>query len=115
MKKQEVDINININVQDNRKSIESNKSVVVSTGEKIKSHLSVSQLALFCRLMYDQEAISVVKQTDILKFIANNFQTQNAPEISARSLRSKYYNIDLTTKEAVKDMLNKMIKTVDNY
>jgi hypothetical protein len=63
--------------------------------------------------MYETGAIKVNKQTDILKFIAHCFQTQNTVEISVRSLRSKYYNIDSATREAVRDVLTQMLVKID--
>ena len=76
--KKEVDININ--VLDNRKNNENGvPPVVLGEGKKIKSNLSVSQLAFLYRLLYDVEAISLTNQTDILKFISENFQITNAP------------------------------------
>lgn len=116
--KKEVDININIVVQDYRKNQEVNSiqaTSIPTNSPKLKSNISVSQIALFCRLMHDLEAISVKNQTDILKFIASNFYTDNAQEISTRSLRSKYYSVDIATKEAVKLMLNKMVVAIDRY
>ncbi len=116
MKKQEVDINININVQNNRKGIEpAVNNLRAPNSEKIKSTLSVSQLAFLYRLMYDAKAISLSNQTDILKFISENFQTANAPDISVRSLRSKYYSVDLATKESLKALLHKITSLIDSY
>src|ERR1041385_5519954 len=116
--KQEVDINININVQDFRKNIDGNAVAAPlprASEEKIKSNLSVSQLAFLFRLLHDKGALSVKNQTDILKFISDNFQTPNAPEISTRSLRAKNYSVDLATKESIKLLINKMLGAVDSY
>ena len=118
MKKQEVEININISVIDPRNSNGKPSNITsadASKTEKIKSNLSVSQLAYFCRLMYESGAIVPKSQTDILKFITDNFHTVNTQEISIRSLRSRYYTVDLATKEAIKALLNKMIKAIDQY
>lgn len=63
--------------------------------------------------MYETGAIKVKKQTDILKFISHSFQTHNTTEISFRSLQSKYYNIDTATRDAVKEILQKMLSKID--
>lgn len=105
--KREVDINININVQDSRNS--SMLTLSPPSFSKIETNLSVSQLAYLFRLLYETGYLKVRNQTDLLKFIANNFTTGNTTEISTRSLRSKYYNIDSATKDSVKELLEKVL------
>jgi hypothetical protein len=107
--KREVDINININinVQDYRVTSDANHQSANQV--KIETDLSVSQLAYLFRLMYEVGMLKVYNQTDLLKFISGYFKTNNTQVISTRSLRSKYYNIDSTTRESVKKLLEALL------
>jgi len=84
-----------------------------ASNSKIETNLSVSQLAYLFRLLYETGYLKVRNQTDLLKFISNNFVTGNTTEISTRSLRSKYYNIDSTTRDSIKELLEKMLRLLD--
>lgn len=106
MKKQEVDINININVNDERGL----QTLGKSNHFRLETDLSVSQLAYFFKLMYITKGLRVKNQTDILKFISHCFQTSNTSNISFSSLRTKYYNVDTSTRERVKQILQEMIE-----
>ena len=108
--KKEIDINININVQDQR-----TPSVLIDNLKqvKIETNLSVSQLAYLFRLMYETGYLKVRNQTDLLKFISDNFKTGNTHTISTRSLRSKYYNVDSATRDSVKELLGKIMEKLN--
>jgi predicted acyltransferase (DUF342 family) len=109
--KQEVDINIHINVDDSR-----DKTVKDSIESKVKivSKLTVPQLAYFFHVLYLMKKIKANNQTDIMKFIAENFETGNASEISVNSLRSKYYRMDEKVKAGVRKQLTEIIHFIDN-
>jgi Ni,Fe-hydrogenase maturation factor len=109
--KQQVDINIHINVDDSR------HTTLKGTGQpkvKIVSKLSVPQLAYFFHVLYQMKKIKTAHQTDIMKFIAENFETANAHEISINSLRSKYYKVDEKVKAGVRKQLTEIIQFMDN-
>lgn len=110
-RKQEVDINININVNEARRETLRlpNQSL-----QKLKTPLSVNQLAYFCKVLYDLKVIQSNNQTDVFKFIAENFETPNSKDISLQSLRSKYYIPDSKTKEAVKEIAIKMLNFINS-
>lgn len=110
-KKQEVDINININVNEARR--ESSRSVN-PLSHKLRTPLSVNQLAYFCKVLHDLKVIQSNNQTDVFKFIAENFETPNSKDISMQSLRSKYYIPDAKTKEAVKEIVIKMLNSINS-
>lgn len=82
--------------------------------EKIKIHsgFSVAQLAYFHKLQHDVGAIIHKNQRDISRFIAENYQTSKVQEISHESVNSKYYNVEESTSQAVKDILIKMLNQI---
>ena len=53
--------------------------------------------------------IKTKNQKDIIRFVADNFQTDNQKEISPTSLYSKYYNIESNTKETMKLKLTRWV------
>jgi hypothetical protein len=110
-KKQEVDINITISVDDFRHKQEKE---LLQPRVKIISKLSVPQLAYFFHVLYLMKKIKAANKTDIMKFIAENFETHNAAEISINSLRSKYYNVDEKVKAGVRKQLTELIQFIDN-
>jgi hypothetical protein len=112
MKNQVVDININIRVDDNRQPPFRKK--VVEQKVKIKTKLSVPQLAYFFRVLFELEKIKSANQTDIMKFIADNFETENVSQISINSLRSKYYNVEEKVKTGTRKQLMEIIQFMDN-
>lgn len=80
---------------------------------KIQSGLSVAQLAYFHKLQHDVGMITNRNQRDISRVIAATYQTSKVHEISPESITSKYYNVEETTLQAVKDMLIKMLNEIN--
>ena len=107
----QVDINININLEEYRSQFTQQNSLPAKS-DKLKTSLSVSQLVYAFRVFSEMGLINAKSQMDLVKFIADNFQTPNAEEISLRSLRSKYYNVDESAKEALRDIVQKMLNKI---
>lgn len=108
--KQEVDINIKIDV--------ANLTTKVSgSGEnpknKIMISIPVAQVAYFMRLLFDSEIIITQSKSDVLGRIAHSLVTKNTPEISIKSLKAKFYTVDPATKESVKKLLIELLNTID--
>lgn len=82
-------------------------------GEKLITSLSVSQLAYFHKLLFDVGVIPVKNQKEIARFLANNFKTMKTENLSPESINSKYYNIEEATKSVVKDVVIKMLNTIN--
>lgn len=76
---------------------------------KIQSGLSVSQLAYFFRLLSDVGIITHSNQSDVMRFISDNFQTAKVKDISLDSIRNKFYNSDESTIEVLKDYSIKIL------
>lgn len=69
---------------------------------KIQTSLSVAQLSYFFSLLIQSGILKHKNQTDLFRFIADNFKTNITDQISADSIKSKYYNVESTTKNATR-------------
>lgn len=102
----------------NRKiNLDSNEfSLAKEGGAKTKflSILSVAQLSCFFGLLMETEIIKHKNQTDVLKFVAQNFRTKNVEKISLDSLRVKYYNVETGTKTAIKEKIIELLNLAKN-
>jgi hypothetical protein len=107
-----VDINININLEEYRNQFSHQNTLPAVKSDKLKTSLSVSQLVYAFRVFNELGLINVKNQMDLFKFIADNFQTPNTDEISLHSLRSKYYSIDPSTKDAMRDIAQKVLNKI---
>jgi hypothetical protein len=89
-----------------------NKSPTVpgcETPIKLNTSLSVAQLACLLRLLHEENILCHPNQTEALQFFARHFATDRTDQISSVSLRTKYYNVDRSTAESVKDLLFQMV------
>ena len=80
-----------------------------TTSFKVQTPLSVANLACLIRVFYEEKIFSTTNQTELLNFFASNFSTQKQEQISSTSLRSKYYNIETSSLENIKDLFFQMI------
>ena len=76
---------------------------------KLNTSLSVAHLGCLLRLFYEEKIISSTNQTEFLNFFASHFATTRQENISGTSLRTKYYNIETSTSENVKDLLFQLL------
>lgn len=72
---------------------------------KLNTKLSVPQLAYLTKIFIESGVLQNRNQREVLKFLAQFIRTKKAENISAESLRSKFYNVEENTKETVKDVL----------
>lgn len=72
---------------------------------KLNTKLSVPQLAYLTKIFIESGVLQNRNQREVLKFLAQFVRTKKAENISAESLRSKFYNVEENTKETVKDVL----------
>ncbi len=107
----EFDINVNI-FFDDHKSGAAKKTDQQKV--KIVTKLSVTQLAYLFRVLYQMKRIKAVSQTQIMRFIAETFETNKVSEISSKSLRSKYYKVTDSEKSATRKQLEEIIEFIDN-
>lgn len=85
---------------------------VIQSAVKINTSLSVAHLACLLRLLHEEKIFSHSNQTELLEFFASHFSTARQEQISSTSLRSKYYNIERSTSEAVKDVLFQLLNRI---
>lgn len=83
----------------------------INVETKIKFHtdLSVPQLSYFFGLLIQSGIIQPPTQRAIFKFIADHFKTKMTNSISTDSLNSKYYNVETTTKNAVREKIIELL------
>lgn len=79
---------------------------------KITTSFSVSQLACFLKILVETGIISNQNDMDIIRFFATVTQSKRTESISFNSLRSKYYNIEDSTRQEVKDYVLKMLNNI---
>jgi hypothetical protein len=95
------------------KSLSSPKEIIQGEG-KIHCSLSVAQLACFIRLLVEIKLITNANQTEMLRFFSEHFRTDKRESIAFESLRTKYYNIETSSAEAVKEWLFKLMNHIRN-
>ena len=79
------------------------------------TELTVSQLGVFIRLLTDCKLIQHPNQTELLKLVAGCLATTKTAQISAESLRVRYYNPDRASVAIVKEYLLRMLKQAGQY
>ena len=82
---------------------------------KIKLNLTVAQLGCVMRVCADAGYISVENTSELMRFLACHCETKKAERISEKSLRTKFYDIQEETQRAVKQILSKMVATMEGW
>lgn len=80
---------------------------------KIHLEMSVAQVAYLIKLFIDARILVNKNLTELLRFISTFLISKKTEAISYDSLRAKYYNVEQTTKEAVKANLLRMLSLID--
>jgi len=78
----------------------------------IPTGLSVSQWALFLRLMHEVGIFKPQQQMDLFRTFGRVISTKRADRISVDSLQSKYYNVEEGTRKAVQEKITQMLRAV---
>lgn len=76
---------------------------------KLLTGLSVPQLSYFFGLLIQTGILQPKTHRAIFRFIADHFKTKMADTISVDSLNSKYYNVETTTKNAVREKIIELL------
>lgn len=76
---------------------------------RILTDLSVQQLAYFTKLLVDTKVIKNRNLAELIRFISANTSTKRTERISHESFRTKYYNIEDSAKEFVKDLIIRLL------
>jgi len=83
------------------------------SGFKLKFEASLAQLAYLIKIFLETKLISNNNLTHILQFLAAFAITKRSETISFTSFRTKYYNVEIGTKQSVRGMLTSMIHYID--
>lgn len=92
--------------------LEANQITNISNNEekiKLLTGLSVAQLSCFFGLLMETGIIKHKNQTDVFRFISENFKTNNTEKISVDSIKVKYYNVENTTKNAIREKIIELL------
>lgn len=79
---------------------------------KIHTESSVPQVAYFVRILMETGFIKNQSTIDVIRFFSSNIRTNRTESISQDSFRSKFYNTEHTTKEAVKEDVLKLLNHI---
>jgi len=82
---------------------------------KIQLAMSVPQIAFFVKLLVEAKVILNDNIVELLRFLSKFLVSKRSETVSYDSLRSKYYNVEQSTKSSVKNILIRMINLVDRY
>lgn len=81
---------------------------------KIKMEVSVSQVAYLVKVFLAAALVQNSNLTELLKVCAKYIATKKSETVSYDSLRAKFYNVETSTKESVKELLKSMIRFIDS-
>lgn len=82
---------------------------------KIQLEMSVAQAAYMIKVFIEAKLILNQNITELLRFLSRFLTTKRSESISYDSLRTKYYNVELSTRESVRNILLKMITLIDKH
>jgi hypothetical protein len=80
---------------------------------KLKTEMSVSQLAYLLRVFIETKIINNKNVSDLIRFFSHFFQTKRLESISYESFRVRYYNTEEGTKRSVRNMLLQMVDYIN--
>ena len=80
---------------------------------KLIFDLSVSQLTLLLKILVESKVLLNANVSELLRLVSKIALSKKTESISFESMRSKYYNIEVSTKDAVKKMLLRMVSSVE--
>jgi hypothetical protein len=86
---------------------------VRSSSYKLKMELSVSQLSYLIKIFVTSSIIQNTSVNELLRFLSKIIVTKKSEGVSYDSLRAKYYNIETSTRLAVREMLTTLILLID--
>ncbi|OJW14278.1 hypothetical protein [Mucilaginibacter sp. 44-25] len=81
--------------------------------DKIELKLTVAQLALLIRLLYEEDVFAMKNIAALLRFFSNHFMSKKQEHISYGSMNKLYYSGDQFTGYAVRELLLKMVAKVN--
>lgn len=83
--------------------------------DKLITGLSVGQFALLIRLLVDTGVLKTRNTNQLIRLFSRLVKTTRTVEISAESLRQKYYHIDAATVKILRSHLAEMMSRLKEY
>jgi len=81
--------------------------------EKLELTLTVAQLALLIRLLYEEGIFALKNIAALLRFFSGHFMSKKQEHISYSSMNKLYYSGDQFTGYAVRELLLKMVGKIN--
>lgn len=81
----------------------------LNTSNKILLNLSVAQISYFIYILVQTGIIKHQNLKDVFRMVADNFKTKNTDSISVESISSKYYNVENSTKQSMKEKIIQLL------
>jgi chloramphenicol O-acetyltransferase len=81
--------------------------------DKLELKLTVAQMALLIRLLYEEGIFALKNITALLKFFSFRFTSKKQEHISYGSMNNLYYSADQFTGYAIRELLLKMVAKVN--
>jgi hypothetical protein len=82
---------------------------------KLEFDMSVSQFAFFTKALVESGVIQNKNISELIRFLSKFVKTKKSGSISQESLRIKYYDVESSTKEAVKNTLHTAIGYINSH
>lgn len=76
---------------------------------KVKTVLSVPQLAYSIRLLRDAGIITNENKSELIRFFSRNFSSAQNEHISSESFRSKYFGFEHSAVKHIQGVLTKLM------
>lgn len=92
--------------------VQNDNNEIYSNQKKLLK-ISVSEISLITRLLYEQGLLDGSKKT-FFEFISNNFKTSKRDIISPESLSNRYYSIPESAKISVRKMLRAILRQLNS-
>jgi hypothetical protein len=89
------------------------QSGTLSDDFKLRTEMSVSQLAYLLRIFIEIKIIHNKNISDLIRFFSRSFQTKRLENISYESFRVRYYNTEDSTKRSVRSFLLLMVDHIN--
>lgn len=95
-----------------------NKTLKMGTSEassinKMELKLTIAQLALLLRLLYEEGIFVVISIASLLRFFSLHFMSKRQKQISYGSMNKLYYSGDQFTGYAVRELLLNMVNRLN--
>lgn len=81
--------------------------------EKLHTNLSVAQLACMLKIYMETNAIKNPNLSEVIRSFVKLVRTDKSREISEDSLRTKFYNLERSTCDRVKELLRRQLNYLD--